>query len=221
MKRSRSQSLPSLEMEREDVERCGGPVAGVDEAGRGPLAGPVVAAAVAFTETDVRARGGPALNGLNDSKALTEAAREVLFDEITEAFEVGVAVGDVARIDRCNILNATLWAMRSAVEQLSTTPAAVLVDGNRDPGFACPSRAIVKGDSRCLSIAAASVVAKVTRDRMMLELAAVHPEYGFERHKGYGTREHLAAIAVHGVTEHHRRSFRPVRVALGLDEAAG
>ena len=140
--------MPTFEVECEEVARFGGPVAGVDEAGRGPLAGPVVAAAVAVGEEAIRSGLSTELAELNDSKALTETVRERLHAEIVEVLDVGVAVADVTRIDRCNILNATLWAMRTAVSQLAVAPAVVLVDGNRDPGFACRSRVIVKGDAQ-------------------------------------------------------------------------
>jgi ribonuclease HII len=127
-----------------------------------------------------------------------------------------VGVADVRRIDRDNILNATMWAMTQAVRKLRGRPRLALVDGNRAPGLKCAIRTVVQGDAKCLSIAAASIVAKVTRDRLMVELARALPGYGFERHKGYGTPEHQQAITRLGVTEHHRRSFRPVQLALGL-----
>ena len=129
---------------------------------------------------------------------------------------VGVGIADVKRIDRLNILHATMWAMAQAVAQLPQTPKLVAIDGNRAPDLKCPSRTVVKGDARCLSIAAASIIAKVTRDRLMVQLASKHPGYGFERHKGYGTAEHQEAIKRLGVTVHHRRSFRTVQLALGL-----
>jgi ribonuclease HII len=133
---------------------------------------------------------------------------------------VGIGVADVGRIDADNILNAALWAMGAAVKDLHLAPKLVLVDGNKvPPHLACPCRAIVQGDGKCLSIAAASIVAKVTRDRMMVDLGRSFPNHGFERHKGYGTAEHHAAIERYGVTPHHRRSFRPVQLALGLAAA--
>lgn len=186
------------------------PVAGVDEAGRGPWAGPVVAAAAILDPDDIPP-------GIADSKLLDEDAREAAFARIMRSACVGIGIADVTRIDRDNILNATLWAMREAVSALATTPRHVLIDGNRAPRLTIPTRTVVKGDRLCLSIAAASIVAKVTRDRMMRELARSHPGYGFERHKGYGTPEHQAALARLGVTPEHRRSFKPVQLALGLE----
>lgn len=209
MRRTDSKSKPTFELEQTEIDLLGGPVAGVDEAGRGPWAGPVVAAAVTLNPDAIPP-------GLNDSKALDAYQRAGLFDAITDSADVGVAVADVARIDRDNILQATLWAMREAINQLSHPPRLALIDGNKLPVTKCEARAIVKGDAKCLSIAAASIVAKVTRDRMMAALARECPGYGFERHKGYGTPEHKAALDRLGVTDHHRRSFRPVQLALGL-----
>jgi len=197
--------------ELETVERAlhGGPIAGVDEAGRGPLAGPVVAAAVVLDPDRIP-------DGIADSKALVVEARRSIYQAIIATAQVGVGIAEVERIDSENILNASLWAMAQAVERLSCRPRLVLIDGNKAPRLACTTRTIVQGDAKCLSIAAASIVAKVIRDAMMVELARAYPDYGFERHKGYGTREHHAAIARHGVTPQHRRSFRPVQLALGL-----
>lgn len=185
----------------------GGVIAGIDEAGRGPWAGPVVAAAVILP-----ARRAP--KGLDDSKALSAARREDLFAEIMEHATVGVGIVDVVTIDRINILQATLRAMTQAYDALGCTAAVALIDGNRPPALACPVRTIVKGDSRSASIAAASIVAKVTRDRLMTDLARQFPAYGFERHKGYGTTEHREALARLGPTRHHRRSFAPIRELL-------
>ncbi|MEO0730041.1 MAG: ribonuclease HII [Pseudomonadota bacterium] len=201
--------MPTLDLERQLARRFSGRVAGVDEAGRGPWAGPVVAAAVVLDEKNIPA-------GIADSKALTEAEREHLYAEIEATSAIGVGIADVARIDRDNILHATMWAMQRAVADLDCAPVAVLVDGNRAPDFGCPSETVVKGDARCLSIAAASIIAKVTRDRAMIALGQTHPEFGFERHKGYGTPQHQKALAECGVTPHHRRSFRPIQLALGL-----
>ena len=149
---------------------------------------------------------------------LDEETREILFVRIRATAIVGVGMADVKRIDRQNILHATMWAMAQAVAQLAVMPKMVAIDGNRAPKLKCPARTIVKGDARCLSIAAASIIAKVTRDRIMVQLAAKHPGYGFERHKGYSTPEHHDAIRRLGVTDHHRRSFRTVQLALGLIE---
>ena len=210
-----SRPRPTFELEAAELQLLGGPVAGVDEAGRGPLAGPVVAAAVILDPDRIP-------DGINDSKVLDEDAREVLYVRIRATAIVGVGIADVECIDRLNILHATMWAMAQAVAQLPQTPKLVAIDGNRAPDLKCPSRTVVKGDARCLSIAAASIIAKVTRDRLMVQLAGKHPGYGFERHKGYGTAEHHDAIKRLGVTVHHRRSFRAVQLALGLiaeDEA--
>jgi len=203
----------SFELEALELQIHGGPVAGVDEAGRGPLAGPVVAAAVILDPHNIP-------EGIADSKALEAEVRAVLYRAILASAQVGVGVAGVDRIDRDNILHASLWAMADAVAQLPCRPRLVLVDGNKvPPRLDCASRAIVRGDAKCLSIAAASIVAKVVRDTMMVELARDYPGYGFERHKGYGTAEHHAAIERYGVTPHHRRSFRPVQLALGLPDA--
>ena len=189
----------------------GGPIAGVDEAGRGPLAGPVVAAAV-ILDTDAI----PA--GLADSKVLDPDTRAAAFDRImASAVAVGVGVAGVDEIDRINILHATMAAMASAVAALRQAPTVALIDGNRLPKLACRAEAVVKGDALCLSIAAASIIAKVTRDRMMTTLAVAHPGYGFEKHKGYATPEHQAALLRLGPSTLHRRSFRTVQLALGLD----
>jgi ribonuclease HII len=203
----------TFELEAIELEIHGGPVAGVDEAGRGPLAGPVVAAAVILDPDNIP-------HGIADSKTLEADIRRALYREILATARVGIGIAGVERIDSENILNASLWAMADAVAELSCKPRLVLVDGNKvPPRLACTSRAIVKGDVKCLSIAAASIVAKITRDTIMIELARTYPNHGFERHKGYGTAEHHAAIERHGVTPHHRRSFRPVQLALGLIEA--
>ncbi len=204
----------SFELEANEIQLGRAPIAGIDEAGRGPWAGPVVAVAVILDPERVP-------DGMADSKALTPEQREAVFPYILDMAEVGIGIADVARIDRDNILNATLWAMQQAVAALKVRPRLALIDGNRAPKLVCATRTIVKGDARCLSIAAASIVAKVTRDRMMIELGAQCPGYGFERHKGYGTPEHQAALKRLGVTDHHRRSFRPVQLALGLVRTYG
>lgn len=178
-----------------------GPLCGVDEAGRGPLAGPVCAAAVMLPP-------GLELPGLNDSKKLTEKKRDALHDEIiAAAIAYGIAFATAEEIEERNILGATFLAMRRAVAQLSQTPGLVLIDGNRDPGLPYPTECVVKGDAKCADIAAASILAKVTRDRYMLQMAERYPEYGFERHKGYGTKDHYAALRAHGPSEIHRPSF--------------
>lgn len=196
-------------IERDMAAAHGLPIAGIDEAGRGPWAGPVVAAAVILDPDRIP-------NGITDSKALNEEKRDLLFRKIMEKAQVGVGVAEVERIDRENILQATLWAMGEAVRNLSSSPKMALVDGNRLPQLSCPAQALVKGDARCLSIAAASIIAKVTRDRTMIALAKSYPDYGFERHKGYGTAEHRAALDKHGVTPIHRRSFGPVQLKLQM-----
>ena len=183
-------------------------VCGIDEAGRGPLAGPVVAAAVALPI-------GYELPGLNDSKQLSSAKREKLYTQLMQddAVAKSIARAEVEEIDSLNILRATHLAMRRAAEGLNPPPDYCLRDGLPVPGFPLPSRSLVKGDARCLSIAAASVLAKVTRDHLMQELHRQHPEYGWDRNAGYGTRAHMQAIAEHGITPHHRRSFAPVAQA--------
>ncbi len=176
-------------------------VCGIDEAGRGPLAGPVWAAAVILPP-------GLCIDGLNDSKKLTEKKRDALYDVITaQAVSWGIGLATPQEIDALNILQATYLAMRRAVGQLNCTPDYVLVDGNGDPHLLLPTETVVKGDGRAACIAAASVLAKVTRDRLLTTLGAQYPEYGFEQHKGYPTKAHYEAIAKHGVTPEHRRSF--------------
>jgi ribonuclease HII len=202
----------TFELEAVELAIHGGPIAGVDEAGRGPLAGPVVAAAVVLDPDRIP-------EGIADSKVLEADLRRALYCQILATAHVGIGIAGVDRIDSDNILNASLCAMADAVAGLACKPRLVLVDGNKvPPRLHCASRAIVKGDARCLSIAAASIVAKVARDTIMIELAQAYPHYGFERHKGYSTAEHHAAIERYGVTPHHRRSFRAVQLALGLAE---
>lgn len=181
-----------------------GLICGVDEAGRGPLAGPVVAAAVIL---DPEAP----IEGLDDSKKLSAKRREFLAGEIrSRALSWSVAEASVEEIDRINILNASLLAMRRAVELLSPRPVKALVDGNKCPDLFCPAEAIVGGDGKILAIAAASILAKTVRDSGMLELHKVYPEYGFDRHMGYPTQTHLKALLEYGVSPVHRRSYRPV-----------
>lgn len=185
-----------------------GLLAGVDEAGRGPLAGPVVAAAVILDERQPIA-------GLADSKKLTARRRELVYEEIlAKALCCSIAQASVEEIDQLNILHATMLAMRRAVEGLRLKPAKVLVDGNRLPTLQVRAEAIVQGDAKVAAISAASILAKVTRDRWCLEVDASYPGYGFARHKGYGTAEHLQALRSLGATMEHRRSFAPVAQAL-------
>ena len=185
-----------------------GPMAGVDEVGRGPLAGPVVAAAVILPEKAT-------IRGLNDSKLLQPEERERLDREIRRrAVCCSVAEASVEEIDRFNILRAALLAMRRAVEGLAQQPCIVLVDGNQRPELGMPVRTVIGGDARVRAISAASIIAKVHRDRLLVALHEEHPQYGFDGHKGYSTPEHLAALREHGACRHHRRSFAPVREAL-------
>ena len=182
--------LPDLSLERMHPA----PVAGVDEAGRGPLAGPVVAAAVIIPD-------GLSIPGIDDSKKMTAKKRELLYTHITQQCSHGVGIASVAEIDSINILQASLLAMQRAVAHLPHTPNAILVDGNKIPALMpCPAYPVIKGDSISLSIAAASIIAKVTRDRIMQELDKAHPAYGFARHAGYGTAAHLLALQTHGAT---------------------
>lgn len=176
-------------------------ICGVDEAGRGPLAGPVCAAAVILPR-------GLEIEGLNDSKKLSEKKRDKLFDAIcAEAVSYGIAFASVEEIEEINILNAAMLAMNRAIERLSVKPVLALVDGNRNSAIEMPSRYVVKGDAKCADIAAASILAKVTRDRYMLEMAEKYPEYHFEKHKGYGTKLHYEALREYGPCEIHRPSF--------------
>lgn len=192
-----------------------GLIAGVDEAGRGPLAGPVVAAAVILDDLKP-------IKGLADSKQLTARRREKLYDEIrAKALCCSIAQASVEEIDRLNILNATMLAMQRAVQGLRLKPAKVLVDGNRLPPLDVLAEAIVSGDALVPAISAASILAKVTRDRLLDELDQLHPAYGFARHKGYGTAQHLQALMAHGPLPEHRRSFAPVaRAAAASQERA-
>jgi ribonuclease HII len=189
-------------------------VAGIDEAGRGPIAGPVVAAAVVLPfHCDI--------DGINDSKKLTPAKREAAFAKITSmAKGIGVGIVDAEEIDRINILQATTKAMHMAAAQLALDVKLFLVDGNPVKGLGYPHRAIVKGDAKSASIAAASIIAKVTRDRMMCEYHAVYPEYGFDKHKGYLSEEHKSSLFKHGACKIHRRSFEPVKSLCSQEEDA-
>lgn len=193
-------------------------MAGVDEAGRGPLAGPVVAAVAVFDRDFAEAEEHGMLEGLTDSKRLSESQRNSFCSLLRQSPHVETAVGlaETDEIDAWNILRATHLAMRRALARLTTRPDRILVDGRPVPDLPAPSDAIVGGDGKSLSIAAASVVAKVTRDSLMLKLDRLYPQYGFARHKGYGTRLHIQALLEHGPCPAHRRSFRPVREALDL-----
>ncbi len=191
--------------------QCLAPVAGVDEAGRGPWAGPVVAAAVILNVDFIPA-------GLNDSKKLTAAQRETAFILIMKTCSVGVGKASTAEIDRLNIRRATHLAMQRAVAALDCKPATLLIDGNDAPDFKCITHTLIKGDGRSLSIAAASIVAKVTRDRIMTRLADEFPYYAWHRNKGYGTTVHHQALKQHGPCPHHRMTFAPIRALLGREQ---
>jgi ribonuclease HII len=199
---------PTFRRERAALKRGVWPVAGCDEAGRGPLAGPVVAAAVILDPKRVP-------RGLDDSKKLDPATREKLYAKICASAEVAVALAPPARIDRDNILRASLWALARAVAALPVRPRLVFVDGRDRIDAGCDCEAVISGDAIIASIAAASIVAKVTRDRLMIRLGLIYPGYGFEHHKGYSVPEHFAALARLGPTIHHRRSFAPVAAAYG------
>jgi ribonuclease HII len=206
---------PTFTRERAALKRGVWPIAGCDEAGRGPLAGPVVAAAVILDPKRIP-------RGLDDSKKLTPERREELYARICDRAQVAVAIASPARIDRDNILRASLWALAQAVMALPVRPQLVFVDG-RDPiGCRCECRAVIGGDALLVSIAAASIVAKVTRDRLMARIGAQFPGYGFERHMGYSVPEHFEALERLGPTIHHRRSFAPVARAWGdpVDDVA-
>jgi ribonuclease HII len=210
---------PTFRRERAALKRGVWPIAGCDEAGRGPLAGPVVAAAVILDPDNIP-------RGLDDSKRLTPERRAVLYERICARAQVAVALAPPARIDRDNILRASLWALARAVAALPVKPALVFVDGRDRIDSGCDCQAVIGGDGLVASIAAASIVAKVTRDRLMACLGAAHPGYGFERHMGYSVPEHFEALDRLGPTIHHRRSFSPVAVALGelgadADDAIG
>ncbi len=213
--KSKGAALTAVAQQVSLVWEVPGLVAGVDEAGRGPLAGPVVAAAVILDDLKP-------IKGLADSKALTAARREKLFDEIrAKALCCSIAQASVQEIEELNILQATMLAMRRAVEGLRLKPAKVLVDGNRIPVLDVLAEAIVKGDATVLAISAASILAKVTRDRWCAEYDLQYPQYGFAKHKGYGTAEHMAALQVHGACPEHRKTFRPVTDVLASGVLSG
>jgi ribonuclease HII len=198
---------PDFSFERAAIDRGLALVCGIDEAGRGPWAGPVVAAAVILDPAKIP-------DGLNDSKKLTHQKREALYSPICAHSQFGIGIVDAATIDQINILEATYLAMQRAVAGLRAMPQLALVDGNRAPKFSCAVQTIIGGDGKSLSIAAASILAKVTRDRMMLDLDQEFPHYGFAAHKGYGTAVHAAALARLGPCSAHRKSFKPVAAAL-------
>src|SRR6202051_769447 len=204
---------PSFRRERALIKRGVWPVAGCDEAGHGPLAGPVVAAAVVLDPKRIP-------RGIDDSKRLTPERREELFEEICATASFAVAFASPARIDRDNILRASLWALKRAVESLPIVPQHVFVDGRDRLNTACDCDAVIGGDGIVMSIAAASIIAKVTRDRLMCALAEECPGYGFESHKGYAVPEHLEALHRLGPTVHHRRLFAPVVAARERHQAA-
>ncbi len=201
---------PNLDRERQ----AGGRVAGVDEVGRGPWAGPVVAAAVVFDPDSFsgdRDSSDALFSQLDDSKKLRATLRQQLYHEIRKQADIGIGQASVAEIDTLNILGATLLAMVRAVADLPQPPGRVLIDGHHAPDLTIPAETVIGGDACCCSIAAASIIAKVTRDQIMSDLAEKHPGYGWERNAGYGTPEHRAALASYGITIHHRRGFRPIR----------
>jgi ribonuclease HII len=203
-----STDMPDFSFEQEVPT----PVAGIDEAGRGPWAGPVVAAAVILDPHNFPA-------GLNDSKKLSARKRESLFDELQNCAQIGVGLASVEEIDNINILQATFLAMQRAVDNLPAKPAFLLVDGNQKPPIDLPLKTITKGDSRSFSIAAASIIAKNHRDSLMRELAKTYPDYGWEKNAGYGTAQHRDALNLVGITPHHRRSFAPIRKILTQDSS--
>lgn len=196
----KKQTSPDFSFE----EKFEGPVAGLDEVGRGPLAGPVIAAAVILDPANIP-------DGLNDSKKLSQSRREELFTLIKASSLVGIGEASVDEIDEINILQASMLAMRRALGNLPSDPIACLVDGNRDPGLPFPTRCLIKGDALSLSIAAASIIAKVFRDKIMTELGESHPEYGWAQNAGYGVPHHLQALDAVGPSPHHRKTFQPVR----------
>lgn len=201
-KNTESELIRITQMKEFDMEHSeGGILAGVDEAGRGPLAGAVFAAAVILDKDTI-------IEGINDSKKLSEKKREELYEIITQkALAYAIYSVDESRIDEINILNATFEAMRGAVSNLKILPEKVLVDGDKKPGLDIATETVVKGDSKSMSVAAASILAKVSRDRYITEMAELYPQYGFEKHKGYGTKAHYAAIEEHGICKIHRRTF--------------
>lgn len=200
---------PTFTLERDLLNQGHTCIIGVDEVGRGPWAGPVIAAAVHLNPDAIP-------GGLNDSKKLSPARRDALYRQLFETAAIGIGAATVEEIDTLNILRASLTAMARAVDNLAAAakPSYALIDGNRLPKLPCPAQAVIKGDAKSVSIAAASIIAKVHRDRLMAELDAAHPGYGWAKNMGYGTKEHQAGLAALGVTPHHRRSFKPIRALL-------
>ncbi len=198
---------PDFSFELSALKRGHTLVCGIDEAGRGPWAGPVVASAVILDQNNIPV-------GLNDSKKLTHEKREALFNPIVDSSHVGIGIVSAAEIDDINILQATYLAMNRAVENLKAQPTLALIDGNRAPPLSCKVETIIRGDAKSLSIAAASIIAKVTRDRMLIEMENLYPGYGFAIHKGYGTAKHAAALAQLGPCLEHRKSFKPIKALL-------
>ncbi len=208
--------MPNFNFENRLIDKGYNRIAGIDEAGRGPWAGPVVAGAVIL---NLENTSDMLRVGLDDSKKLSGSKREALFEALQQNVECGVGIASVEEIDQLNILQATFLAMTRAVESLPSAPEFALVDGNKLPPLSCPAEAIVKGDSRSLSIAAASIIAKVTRDRLMAELSELHPGYAWEKNMGYGTKAHQAGLERLGVTEHHRKSYKPIINILSREES--
>lgn len=201
--------MPDLSIE----ESVSGVVAGIDEAGRGPWAGPVVAAAVILDRNNIP-------EGINDSKKLSAKKRVKIFEQLIKKAEIGIGIANVEEIDNLNILNATKLAMERAYRQLRLKPKTTLIDGNSAPLLPCETITVIKGDSKSLSIAAASIIAKVTRDKIMEEIDKNYPHYGWKNNAGYGTKQHQDAITQFGICKHHRKSFRPVAEILENAAAA-
>jgi ribonuclease HII len=199
--------VPNFSFESAALDQGHTIICGIDEAGRGPWAGPVVASAVILDPKNIP-------HGLNDSKKLNEAKREFLFDPILQSSHVGIGIVSAKEIDEINILQATFLAMQRAFAQLKVTPQLALIDGNKSPKLTCKTQTIIGGDAKSLSIAAASIIAKVTRDRIMHQHNETYPHYGFAKHKGYGTAAHTAALALHGPCAEHRKSFKPIALIL-------
>jgi len=207
--------MPDFTVEDEAFSQGHHIIAGIDEAGRGPWAGPVVAGAVILNRNDI---SDELMNGLDDSKKLSHKKREMLFPKLTKQARIGVGIATVDEIDYLNILGATLLSMQRALNNLGN-PATdyALIDGNRMPELPCKAKTVIKGDSLSLSIAAASIIAKVTRDRIMTALSIDYPGYGWQNNAGYGTRQHIDALKSLGITEHHRKTFAPIRKILRPD----